>query len=128
MNYPEPNHGLTEATAPFQEHLAKILAEAPEHAAYIPTPEGPFRIPQPPPDPLSVFPVELAALEDLDHRFTHYPPTGSQPGRYMQIRAEAKKLAIVLLQSSFHSREQALALTKLEEFVFWANAGIARNG
>jgi hypothetical protein len=39
----------------------------------------------------------------------------------------ARKFASLIVERVPGGREQALALTKLEEVVMWANAGIARN-
>jgi hypothetical protein len=66
-------------------------------------------------------------IDDLDNRFTYHTPKDDQPQRYELIRAEAKKLAQVFVEKTLESREQSIALTKLEEAVFWANAAIARN-
>jgi len=68
-----------------------------------------------------------AANSDLDKRFTYHPPKDGQPKKYGHIRAEAKSMAEVLAELCPDSREKALALTKLEECVMWANAAIARN-
>lgn len=65
---------------------------------------------------------------DLELRFTYHAPAGDQPERYVRIRAKALELAELITASSKPAREQSLALTKLEEVVMWANAGIARNG
>lgn len=67
-------------------------------------------------------------IADLEKRFTYHAPNGSQPERYIAVREKAKELATLIAQTSFESREQSLAITKLEEAVMWANAGIARNG
>ena len=64
---------------------------------------------------------------DLENRFTYHKPFGSQPKRYEILRAKAKELATMITELTPHSREQSLALTKLEECTFWANASIARN-
>jgi hypothetical protein len=42
------------------------------------------------------------------------------------IRDSAKYLAGIIKDVVPEGREQALAITKLEEAVMWANAGIAR--
>lgn len=63
----------------------------------------------------------------LDSNFTYHKPHGTQPERYVQIRQAGKQLAELLVRSCPQSRELSLALTKLEESVFWANAAIARN-
>ncbi len=59
--------------------------------------------------------------------FTYRKPFGDQPARYEDIRAMAMEFALTLLTLTPPSREQSLALTKLEEVVFYANASIARN-
>jgi len=64
---------------------------------------------------------------DLENRFTYHPPKGDQPDRYECIRGMAWDVARYLEQECPASRELSLALTKLEEVVFWANAAIARN-
>lgn len=63
----------------------------------------------------------------LDNNFTHHTPFGDQAERYHNIRSEAKKLAAFILANTPASREQSLALTQVEQAVFWANAAIARN-
>ena len=59
--------------------------------------------------------------------FTYHPPKGDQPERYLAIRESAGGLALILMGRCPPSRERSLALTALEEAVFWANASIARN-
>jgi hypothetical protein len=65
--------------------------------------------------------------DDIANRFTYHAPKAGQPERYQQIRAAARELADLLTAQCPESRELSLALTKLEEVVFWANAAIARN-
>ena len=64
--------------------------------------------------------------DDLNKRFTYHPPTGTQPDRYVAIRATALDLAHKILNFTPEGREQSLAITKLEEAVMWANSAIAR--
>lgn len=66
-------------------------------------------------------------MKSLGRNFTYHSPKGDQPDRYVRLRDEAKDLAITILQNVPYSRERSLAITKLEEAIFWANAGIARN-
>ena len=68
-----------------------------------------------------------AQRADLTKRFTYHAPREDQPQRYNEIRSVAKTLAIAIVDETPPSREQGLALTKLEEAIFWANASIARN-
>ncbi len=64
---------------------------------------------------------------ELRKRFTYHPPFGDQVDRYQEIRDMGHALAMLLTDATPVSREQSLALTKLEEAVMWANAAIARN-
>jgi long-subunit acyl-CoA synthetase (AMP-forming) len=68
-----------------------------------------------------------AEEEKLEKDFTYHAPKGDQVLRYQDIRDQAKQFAAYILATTMPSREQSLALTKLEESVFWANAAIARN-
>uniref|UniRef100_A0A6M3XR01 Acb2/Tad1 hairpin domain-containing protein n=1 Tax=viral metagenome TaxID=1070528 RepID=A0A6M3XR01_9ZZZZ len=76
----------------------------------------------------------MISQADIDKRFTYHPPKGDREGgshgqieRYTKIRAQAKALAELVCAACPESREASLALTKIEESVFWANAAIARN-
>ena len=66
-------------------------------------------------------------VNDINNRFTYHSPKNDQPQRYEELRALAKVLALSILERVPESREQSLALTNLEQAIFWANAGIARN-
>lgn len=65
--------------------------------------------------------------EMIENNFTYHAPQPGQPEKYQEIREKAKELAYLITRSVPPSRECAVAITKLEEAVFWANAGIARN-
>lgn len=65
-------------------------------------------------------------IQRLLHDFTYHPPFGNQATRYELIRAAFHDLSIWLTLHVPESRELSLALTKMEEAVFWANAAIAR--
>lgn len=62
-----------------------------------------------------------------ENNFTYHSPFGDQSVRYGDIRAMAHMLARELNCSCPPSRELSLAMTNLEQAVFWANAAIARN-
>ncbi len=64
--------------------------------------------------------------EELATRFTYHPPRTGQPETYEAIRDAAKAFATYLVALTPESREQSLAVTAIEEAVFWANAAIAR--
>lgn len=63
----------------------------------------------------------------LYNTFTYHRPKASQPDRYEQLRSDALSLAVRICSLTPTSREQSLALTKLEEAIMFANAAIARN-
>ena len=71
---------------------------------------------------------EIGNIEDLANRFTHHPPKGNQSQTYEDIRKEALAFALYLKTLCPPSRELSLAITRLEEVVFWANAGLSRHG
>jgi hypothetical protein len=65
---------------------------------------------------------------DIKNRFTFHPVTGVDQGkRYESVRAHALDFALWLDEAVPDSREKSLAITHLEEVVFWANASIARH-
>jgi hypothetical protein len=66
-------------------------------------------------------------LHDLENRFTYHAPKPGQPEIYEQIRFAGLGLALLIDRNAPESRELSLAITKIEEAVFWANAAIARN-
>lgn len=64
--------------------------------------------------------------DELQNRFSHHAPKPGQLEIYEALRAKGKELAELIVLSTPESREQSLALTNLEEAIFWANAAIAR--
>jgi hypothetical protein len=72
------------------------------------------------------YPLTDADMADMAKRFTYHPPKPDQPERYESIRGVAFMFAMGICQNVPAGRERALAITKLEEAVMWANAGIAR--
>lgn len=65
--------------------------------------------------------------EDIRNRFSFHPAT--TPGRaeaHADMRNAAALMAGVIDTLVPEGREKALAVTKLEEVMFWGNAGIAR--
>lgn len=59
--------------------------------------------------------------------FSYHAPKEGQQERYIRLREKAKEMAHLVLTNTPPSREQSVALTKLEEAVMFANAAIARN-
>lgn len=62
----------------------------------------------------------------LETNFTHHAPSENQVDRYKYLREKAKELAYAIDERCPSSREKSLALTNLEQAIFWANASIAR--
>lgn len=65
--------------------------------------------------------------EDIEHRFCHHSPTGGKIVKHTEARVIAMNAAHELNDLLPEGREKALAITKLEEALMWANAAIARN-
>lgn len=75
---------------------------------------------------------DAAAKKDMkrisiENSFRYHRPTPTQIPQYEQIRQKAKEFALFILDSTPASREQAVALTKIEEAVMWANKAKAVN-
>ena len=66
-------------------------------------------------------------MKELEKDFTYHAPKGNQPERYAVLRNQGRVFAEFIEAEVPESREKSLAFTKLEEAIFWANAGIARN-
>ena len=69
----------------------------------------------------------MIGLEELGKRFTYHAPKIGQPAKYETLRAEVRAVAEIIDNLCPDSREKSLAITKLEEAVFWCNASIARH-
>ena len=63
----------------------------------------------------------------IENNFSYHTPKTEQPEIYQEIREKAKELAYLIDELAPNSREKSLAMTNLEQSVFWANAAIARN-
>jgi hypothetical protein len=67
-------------------------------------------------------------LAYLDRAFVFHPLAGDQLQRSMAIRLDARRLATTILTGCPPGPERQLALRNLEQAMFWANAGSAREG
>lgn len=68
------------------------------------------------------------APDSLDNRFSYHPPVA--PGKkeaHEEVREVMGNVADYLVKKLPPGRETSLAITKIEEGMFWANAAIARN-
>lgn len=69
----------------------------------------------------------MITTQQIENSFTYHAPRGDQAARYVDLRDRAKKLALLIWECTPSSREQSLAITKLEECIMWANKAIACN-
>jgi hypothetical protein len=65
--------------------------------------------------------------EDIQNNFSYHKPTKESERVFEEVRERCRRLAHFINDVVPMGREQALALTKLEEAMMWANAGIARH-
>lgn len=72
---------------------------------------------------------DSSLLKELRSRFVHYPAKNDQTGKIMEsIRAGCWELANDISHKvPTDTREFAIAVTHLEQCMFWANAAIARH-
>ena len=64
--------------------------------------------------------------QDLLNRFSYHATENPQAGQHDEIRKACLNLAGFLDATVPDSREKSLAMTKLEEVMFWSNAALAR--
>jgi hypothetical protein len=67
-------------------------------------------------------------VEELDARFKMHSPDRGTCAAMVDFREACRLTADVICNLCPDGREQSLALTHLEEVMFWTNAGMARGG
>ncbi len=65
--------------------------------------------------------------QELENSYKHHTPKDDQADRYEGLRSGGRVLAERVMRTCPNSRERALALTKIEEAIMWANKSIAVN-
>lgn len=65
---------------------------------------------------------------DIENRFAfHAATTEEKRDAHTSVRQQCRVLADFLNEKLPEGREKSLAITHLEEVMFWGNAGLARN-
>lgn len=71
----------------------------------------------------------MDVFDDIDNRFDFHPASSTEKQmEHASVREHCRVLAHKILADVPAGRERSLAITHLEETMFWANAGIARVG
>lgn len=66
---------------------------------------------------------------DIENRFAfHAASTPEKRDEHTSVRQNCRRLADFINETLPEGREKSLAITHLEETMFWANAAIARDG
>lgn len=66
--------------------------------------------------------------EDIEHRFAFHPATSEEKrDAHTSVRQQCRQLADALNAQLPEGREKSLAITHLEEVMFWGNAALARD-
>ena len=75
------------------------------------------------------FKESLKADPSIEHNFKYHPPVGNAAEIHGAIRKKAQELAQLIDETlpARAGRERALAITKCEEAMMWACAGVARH-
>jgi hypothetical protein len=63
-----------------------------------------------------------------ERTFKYHAPKAEQVPIYEEIREMGRKFAEAIDGYTGDCREKSLAITKIEEAIFWANAAVAREG
>lgn len=65
-------------------------------------------------------------MDDLERRFSQHTPSEAKIMAHKNVRSQCLRLARSL-NGIPEGREKSLAMTNLEQTMFWANAAIARD-
>lgn len=69
----------------------------------------------------------MELIEATDDRFKHHTPTPEKITWHETIRSDIASITRYWEIQIPDCRERSIALTKLEEAMFWANAAVARS-
>lgn len=65
-------------------------------------------------------------FQRIQRNFTYHRPPAEKTKDFFELREKAKELALLIAHRVPEGRERETAITRLEEAVMHANAGIAR--
>ena len=65
-------------------------------------------------------------MDRLEHRFTYRAPDKAKIAQHAAVRAACLDCAKIIDSVTPMGRELSLAITHIEQAMFWANAAIAR--
>lgn len=75
----------------------------------------------------SITTLEAIQIASIERSLTNQTPSNVNPIQFDTIRSKAKDFARAVITMSTASREQILALRKIEEAVMWAIKGVVLN-
>lgn len=68
-------------------------------------------------------------VSDINNRFAFHPATTDEKrNAHTSIRENCRELAHTINDKCPDGREKSLAITHLEEVMYWGNAALARQG
>lgn len=76
---------------------------------------------------MTTYEPDTVTRSEVHERFEYHALKKGQAPRLTHIREHLGELAQAVLDETPTCREQAIAITKLEEAAFWADAAICRN-
>lgn len=68
-----------------------------------------------------------STVDDVHTRIKYHRPTQTGIDRIAMHRKAAEHFSVVVLDCAPEGRDKEIALQKIEEALFWANAAIARH-
>jgi len=71
--------------------------------------------------------TEKILLARVRHDFTYHAPDEAKVKLHEEVRAKLRNAALFIVKKCPEGRERALAITHLEQSMFYANAAIARS-